>query len=178
MTRFLSLRQVGILLALGLVVLGTVTVGPRLAAQFRRSVIPGTGYPTPDFTLVSLDGESVSLSAQKGKPVVLVFVASWCEVCRAEMPMMVESYRAHREHDLVVIAVDTMEEREAVARFRDDFQIPFPLLLDSDGRVTARFNVNGTPTTFFIDRDGMTRDIVIGGPLSRTYLEKEIAPLF
>ena len=164
-------------LALVLIVPLTLWLIPRVTAQFKANRQLAVGYPTPDLTLTTLDGETISLRSQRGKPVVLVFVASWCEVCRAEMPMMVETFRAHQNHGLVFLAIDVMEDRTAVEKFRAEFQIPFPLLLDEDSVVTARFDVKGTPTTFFIDRAGMTRDIVIGGPLSRAYLEKEIAPL-
>ncbi len=157
--------------------MGAAVIIPRLAARFEANITPRPGYTAPDFSLQSLDGRMISLSAQKGKPVVLVFVASWCEVCREEMPMMVEAFRAHRIHDLVFLGVDSFEDRAPVQQFRDEFQIPFPLLLDSDGAVARRYKVKGTPTNLFIDRSGIVRDLVIGGPLSRAYLDKEIAPL-
>lgn len=53
----------------------------------------------------------------------------------------------------------------------------FPLLVDAKGEVTTRYRVNGTPMTFFIDGDGVIRDVVVGGPLDRAYLDKEIMPL-
>ncbi len=165
------------ILALCIILLGALVLIPRLVTRFKPNVSPRPGYAPPDFSLQSLDGQTISLSAQKGKPVVLVFVASWCEVCREEMPMMVEAFRAHRIHAVVFLGVDSFEDRAHVQRFREEFQIPFPLLLDADGAVASRFEVKGTPTNLFIDRSGMVRDLVIGGPLSRAYLDKEIAPL-
>ena len=91
--------------------------------------------------------------------------------------MMVEAFRAHRIHDVVFLGVDSFEDRAPVLRFRDEFHIPFPLLLDADGTVASHFEVKGTPTNLFIDRSGKVRDLVIGGPLSRAYLDKEIEPL-
>lgn len=161
-----------------------------LGFQFiARTMPPRVGSPIPDFTLESTDGEKISLVAQRGKPIVIVFVASWCEVCREEMPVMVETFRAHtctapnavsrkcQPHEVVFLGVDVYENRATAQQFRDEFQIPFPLLVDADGAVTSRFRVNGTPTTFFIDRDGILRDVVVGGPLDRAYLDKEIEPL-
>ena len=149
-----------------------------LALQFTvRDAPPRVGNAIPDFTLESTDGEKISLSALRGKPIVLVFVASWCEVCREEMPTMVETFRAHQPHEVVFLGVNVYEDRATARKFRDEFQIPFPLLPDLNGAITSRYRVNGTPTTFFIDRDGILRDVVVGGPLDRAYLDKEIAPL-
>ncbi len=67
---------------------------------------------------------------------------------------LVEAFQSHRPHDDVVLAVDSYEERAAAEKFRDDFKIPFPLLLDTDGTVTSRYNIQGTPTNFFIERRG------------------------
>ncbi len=175
--KFLSRRRLTPILALGIILFGAVVGLPPVISRLRPNTSPRPGYAPPDFSLQSLDGQTVSLSAQKGKPVVLVFVASWCEVCREEMPMMVEAFRAHRIHDVVFVGVDSFEDRAPVQKFRDDFQIPFPLLLDADGTVASRFEVKGTPTNLFIDRSGVVRDLVVGGPLSRAYLDKEIAPL-
>jgi len=150
-----------------------------LALQFAaRAAPPRIGSAIPDFSLESTESESISLAAQRSKPIVLVFVASWCEVCREEMPTMIETFRAHRVHDVVFLGVDVYEDRATARKFRDEFQIPFLLLPDPDGAITTRFRVNGTPTTFFIDRDGILRDVVVGGPLDRAYLDKEIEPLF
>jgi peroxiredoxin len=172
-----GIRRVLPILAFGLLLLAAVVFIPSLIGQYQETQKPRPGFVPPDFSLRSVNGETISLSSMRGKPVVLVFVASWCEVCREEMPTMVETYKAHQVHDVVFLAVDSNEDRAPVAKFRDEFGIPFPLLLDADGSVAARYDVKGTPTNFFIDRGGRVRDMLVGGPLSRAYLDKEIAPL-
>ena len=165
-------------IALVLLALFGISIGAgvsRPVNEWKKGQRPS--YVPPDFTLAGLDGKEVTLRSQKGKPVVLVFVASWCEVCSQEMPMMVETFLAHRPHDVQFLAVDSMEEREPVEKFRDEFKIPFPILLDTHGRVAQLYGIKGTPTSFFIDRRGLVRDLVIGGPLTRAYLDKEIGPL-
>ncbi len=142
-----------------------------------RTAPPRIGGPAPDFALESTEGQEVSLAAQRGKPTVVVFVASWCEVCREEMPTMVETFRAHEEHSIVFLGVDAYEEDDVAQQFKEEFQIPFPLLVDANGEVTEQYRVNGTPTTFFIDSNGILRDVVVGGPLDRAYLDNEIAAL-
>ncbi len=171
----LDLRK-QMVLTLAIVSIGAL--GVWLVFQFAaRSASPRVGNPIPDFTLTSSEGEVISLSAQRGKPVVVVFVASWCEVCREEMPTMIDTFRAHQPLGVTFLGVDVYENAETARQFRAEFQIPFPLLVDADGSLTNRFRVNGTPTTFFIDRAGILRDVVVGGPLDRAYLDKEIAPL-
>lgn len=175
MSRFVSASRIAIVIgALFVVGAAVVWLAPQVTARF---AVPRVGNPIPDFTLESSDGEKISLAAQRGKPVVVVFVASWCDVCREEMPTMVETFRAHEPHDVVFIGVDVYEDRATAKQFREEFQIPFPLLVDADGAVTTRFRVYGTPTTFFVDRDGILRDVVVGGPLDRAYLDNEITPL-
>jgi peroxiredoxin len=142
-----------------------------------RRAPPRIGGTAPDFTLESTEGQKVSLAAQRGKPTVVVFVASWCDVCREEMPTMVETFGVHQEHNVVFLGVDVYEEEEVAQQFKQEFQIPFPLLVDANGEVTEQYRVNGTPTTFFIDADGILLDVVVGGPLDRDYLDKEIAAL-
>jgi cytochrome c biogenesis protein CcmG, thiol:disulfide interchange protein DsbE len=161
---------------LALIVLAAAVVwfAPQVAA---RVAAPRIGGFAPDFTLESTEGQKVSLGVQRGKPTVVVFVASWCEVCREEMPTMAETFRAHQEHEVVFLGVDIYEDWETARAFREEFKMPFPLLVDAYGEVTTRYRVNGTPTTFFIDRDGVIRDVVVGGPLDRAYLDKEILPL-
>jgi peroxiredoxin len=167
-------RQLGSALAVVLAAVLVVWVAAQVAS---RNAPPRVGGAAPDFMLESTEGQRISLWAQRGKPTVIVFVASWCEVCRAEMPTMVETFRAHQEHQVVFLGVDVYEDYLVAQQFRQEFQMPFPLLVDAYGEVTRQYRVNGTPTTFFIDRDGVLRDVVVGGPLNRAYLDKEITPL-
>ena len=167
-------RRLGLTFAL--VLTGAIVVW--IAAQIAtRNAPPRIGGAAPDFTLESTEGKKVSLGEQRGKPTVVVFVASWCEVCRKEMPTMAETFRAHQEHAVVFLGVDIYEDYLVAQQFHQEFQMPFPLLVDAYGEVANRYRVNGTPTTFFIDRDGIIRDVVVGGPLDRAYLDKEIVPL-
>lgn len=143
-----------------------------------RWFFPQTRYQiAEEFALVSVDGTLHSLAEHRGHSIVLVFIASWCEICRAEMPTMVQAYREHMAHNVIFLAVDSYEDRTTVEKFRDELHVTFPILVDSDGAVAQRFHIGGTPTSYFIDRQGRVRDVVIGGPLSGSYLDKEIAPL-
>jgi len=120
------------------------------------------GSYAPDFTLVSLDGESVTLSELRGSTVVLNFWASWCAPCRYEMPLLQATYEAYGADGLVVLAVNMGEERRRVEGFVEDMVATFPVFGDEETRVGSLYRVRGAPTTYFIDRDGVVRQRYVG----------------
>ncbi len=128
----------------------------------RPESIPLRGHPAPDFTLQTLDGEALSLSDLRGKAVVLNFWATWCPPCQAEMPELQAAHEAYSRGGLVVLGVNQAENRATVQAFLDERQLTFPVVLDSQYEVSQLYQVNSLPTTFFIDRDGVIREIVIG----------------
>ena len=94
---------------------------------------PTQNAEVPDFTLETVDGKTVSLSDYRGRPVVINFWATWCAPCREEMPLLQETYDAHRDDGLVVIGVNVRETPEKVKRFLAEVGVEFPVLLDSEG---------------------------------------------
>ena len=142
---------------------------------------PEKGEPAPDFALTSLDGEQVRLSDLRGTPVVLNFWATWCGPCRDEMPHIQEAYAAGNGA-FVVLGVNAEGTPTEMARrlsrdYVDEIGLTFPILLDSPStEVFDQYRLRGLPDTFFIDREGVIRDVVVG-PLSRTALEEKLADL-
>ena len=86
------------------------------------------------------------------QPVVINFWATWCAPCRREMPEFVEASEAH--DDLVILAVNTQEKLEVVEPFAQEFAITMPVIRDENGDVKELYEVNGMPTSIFIDRSG------------------------
>jgi peroxiredoxin len=138
---------------------------------------PVAGRPAPDFTLQSDRGQSFGLADLRGQVVVLNFWATWCPPCRAEMPALEEVYQARRSDGLVVLAVDQAEAPSLVSAFREELALTFPLLLDPGYVVSDDYRVRLLPSTFFIDRAGVIRDVVYGGPMNRALIESKVAPL-
>jgi peroxiredoxin len=140
---------------------------------------PREGFSAPDFTLDRLGGQPVTLSDLRGQVVIVNLWASWCLPCRAEMPAIERVYQAHREEGLVVLAVNTVyQDTEAEAgTFARAHGFTFPILLDRTGEVSNRYLLRGLPSTFFVDRQGVIRSVVIGGPMSEALIESKAQEL-
>jgi peroxiredoxin len=140
---------------------------------------PREGFPAPNFTLEDLNGSSVALSDYRGQVVIVNLWASWCLPCRAEMPEIRDVYAANRDRGLVVLAVNsTIQDDEVEARaFVQEFGLTFPVLLDREDLVGRRYRLRALPTTFFIDRRGIIRTVIVGGPMSRATLQTKVEDL-
>jgi peroxiredoxin len=140
---------------------------------------PREGFPAPDFTLDTLEGSQMTLSDLRGKVVIVNLWTSWCPPCRAEMPAIEQIYQENKAQGLEVLAVNsTYQDSElAAASFAQEFGLTFPVLLDRDGSVSKRYQLLALPTTYFIDRQGIIRAVVPGGPMSETLIESKIINL-
>lgn len=122
---------------------------------------PEKGYLAPDFALPGLDGETIRLSDYRGKVVFLNFWATWCPPCLVEMPEMQKLYEQEGD-DLEIIGIDlthTEDAVEDVAAFMDEHGYAWPIALDQKGDVTLAYRTLDIPTSFFIDQNGIIREI-------------------
>jgi peroxiredoxin len=106
-----------------------------------------------DFTLNDITGHSWTLSALKGKVVVVNFWATWCPPCRKEMPDMETLYKRFKNEGLVVLAISD-ETIDKVQPFVSKNDYSYPILLDPGRTVNARFRVDSIPKSFVYDRKG------------------------
>jgi len=152
---------------------------PASVATVGQIPSPREGFPAPDFTLDTLGGESATLSAYRGKVVIVNLWASWCGPCRAEMPAIQKVYAANRERGLEVLAVNgTFQDSESGAQaFAQELGLTFPILLDRDGAVSKRYLLRALPSTFFVDRKGVIRSVVFGGPMTEALVQTKIEAL-
>ncbi len=122
---------------------------------------PAVGHPAPDFTLTTVTGETFTLSALRGRPVVLNFWATWCPPCRAELPEL-QAASARLTGQVQIVGIDQGESAAQVQAFAASLGLRFTMPLDSDTTVSRLYGVRSLPTTFFIDRGGVIRQIQIG----------------
>lgn len=124
--------------------------------------IPLTGRLAPDFTLPQPGGGELTLADLRGKAVVLNFWATWCGPCEAEMPELQQAANEYGDEGLVVLGVNQGEPEDIVVDYLKRLGITFPVVLDEAAQVSQTYRANALPTTFFIDRNGILRDQVIG----------------
>lgn len=133
---------------------------------------PHQGFLAPDFTLQTASGESITLSDLRGQPVLINMWATWCPPCRAEMPAMQSVFSETQAEGFVILAVNATQQDDparAVA-FAQELGLTFPILFDTDGSVTRLYQVSFFPTSYFVDREGIIQEVVLGGPMAEALL--------
>ena len=115
--------------------------------------------PAPDFTLKTVDGNDYILSKSIGvKPVYLVFWATWCPTCRAEISHIKELYKKYGgEINIVAINVGQDDSIEKVKKYQQEHELPYVLAFDEGSIISRLYGVIGTPWQIIIDIDGIVR---------------------
>ncbi len=112
-----------------------------------------TPVKAPDFTLTDALNKKYSLSDYKGRPVIVVFWATWCPYCGNLMPGLEKYYQFYKDDGLEVIAIDIMDEDGDPIAHMKERGFSYRLGLNGD-KVAEQWHVKSTPTTFFINRQG------------------------
>lgn len=151
------------------------------AGVAQEAVADSTGYivkegqAAPDFTVTLTDGKTVKLSDFRGKVVMLQFTASWCGVCRKEMPFIEKDiWQRHKSNpDFVLIGIDRDEPLDKVIAFGKATGITYSLGLDPGADIFAKYALRqaGITRNVLIDKEGR---IVM---LTRLYNPEEFASL-
>jgi thiol-disulfide isomerase/thioredoxin len=134
------------------------------------------GLVAIDFQLQSIDGNQVALTDFRGKPVLLNFWATWCGPCDFEMPLLQGIYEETKwqQEGLVILAVNLQESANVVQYYLAAKGYSFTVLLDVSGAVGNKYNIRGIPTTFFIDKDGIIKDMVVGAFQKKAQIEQKL----
>ena len=123
-----------------------------------------------DFELTTLDGDVITIADFRGKVVMVDFWSSWCAPCRAEGPVLAETYKTWRERGVEFIGVAIWDERGPVEDFIERNGIEYVNGIDPTGTISVDFGVSGIPEKFFINPDGeIVKKIV--GPNTRQTLD-------
>lgn len=122
------------------------------------------GDKVENIKLNLIDSSTILLDQLKGKVVVLQFTASWCSVCRKEMPFLEsEVWQKYKDDDFILIGVDYDEPLEKVIKFKEKMNITYPIALDPGGEIFHKFAYKGA---------GVTRNVVIGKDGKIKYLTR------
>ena len=129
-----------------------------------RGYIVKVGDKAPDFKMTLLSGDTISLSELHGKIVVLQFTASWCSVCRKEMPHLEkEVWQRFKDKDFILIGVDYDEPINKVEAFRKQMKVTYPFSLDPEAKIFSKFAYK---------KAGVTRNVVIDKTGTIVYLTR------
>ena len=116
--------------------------------------ISGQAAPAPDWTLKDSQGQSVSLQDYRGKVLILHFWATWCPYCKKVQPGLDKLYLEYKNHGVELLGISLREEDNAdPQQSLIDRGHHFKTLLNGE-KVAGLYQVSGTPTTYFIDRQG------------------------
>ena len=135
-----------------------------------RGYIVEVGDMAPDFKMEFTDGQKTKLSELRGQIVILQFTASWCSVCRLEMPHLEKDvWQKYKDQNVLLIGVDRDEPLETVISFQKKIGTTYPLALDPEANIFGLFANKEA---------GVTRNVVIDKTgkivfLTRLFEEKE-----
>lgn len=136
---------------------------------------PLMGKPAPQFTLEDLKGDKVSLSAFKGKPLLINFWATWCGPCKIETPWLVELQNEFASQGFQIIGISTegddlkpddrdgwAHDKAAIAQFVQKYKLPYPVLINGDSLASEYGGLDAMPTSVYVDRNGKVVAVQLG----------------
>jgi thiol-disulfide isomerase/thioredoxin len=136
----------------------------KMLAELKKSMLSETA---PSFALLDLDGKNINIADLKGKVVVVDFWATWCGPCKASFPGMQKMVNKYKERpDVRFVFIDTWERADNKEKNASEFvtsnKYTFHVLMDNDNKVVDQFKVEGIPTKFVIDKNGLIRFKAVG----------------
>ncbi len=117
------------------------------------------GQKAPDFSLQTLTGENISLSAQRDKKIMLVFWLMSCSSCRDELPFLQDFWGNTKPDDLSLFAINIGENENLIKNYVISQKLTFPILLDQDSVVSKKYTVVHYPTIFLLAPDKTVTNI-------------------
>jgi cytochrome c biogenesis protein CcmG/thiol:disulfide interchange protein DsbE len=120
------------------------------------------GRPAPAFSGTTLDGEALALADLRGRPVIVNFWGPSCVPCRDEFPLFLAKLAEHRADDLAIVGILMFDPPAPARDFIADHGATWPTIDDPEGTIRTAYRAIARPQTYFIDRDGILRQIQVG----------------
>jgi peroxiredoxin len=114
------------------------------------------------FTLSDTALKHHSLADYRNKIVMVNFWADWCPSCRKEFPRLQQVYDSLKASGFEILAVNAGQSMEHVRQIQQEYQLTFPVLVDEESRIAKSYGVKGLPSSYFIDKKGVIRKVVVG----------------
>lgn len=128
------------------------------------------GQRAPSIELTLTDGSLMNTADFAGQPMWINFMATWCPQCADELPMM-ERFQARLAGQMTILVVDVGEDRRTVNSFMRLLDIDLTVGLDQDGSVQSEWGAYAVPIHFWLDGDGIVREIVYGGAPEEVFIQ-------
>lgn len=127
-------------------------------------VEPKVGFRAPDFTLQTLNGETMRLSDLIGRPVVISYWTTWCVPCQTELPILQQLSQEFQAQGLMVVTVNAIDQDNVqdVQAVVSEKGMTMPVLLDQGNQFASTYGALFFPTTIFVDASGVIRYIRLG----------------
>lgn len=122
---------------------------------------PMLGQMAPSFTLKDIEGKTHSLEQLRDKYVVIHFATTWCPFCNAEAPYLQEVSKNYQDKGVEVFIVDVKEEKALVEKSLARFKFSFPVLLDEDGAISAKYAPEGVQPDLARDEVPLASNLII-----------------
>jgi cytochrome c biogenesis protein CcmG/thiol:disulfide interchange protein DsbE len=134
--------------------------------------VTATGGPT-------LTGKDVSITSFRGRPVVLIFWASWCGPCHDEQPALNAAYTQWSPRGVVFLGVDLRDTTTPALAFQSEFKVPYPSIADTNATLAIDYRIPSAPSLVFLNAQGKVADVVLGalGTMSVADFNAELTTL-
>jgi peroxiredoxin len=125
---------------------------------------PRIGARAPDFTMQTLDGSTVRLPDLIGRPFLLNYWATWCIPCQQELTILQRLHQDYQSRGFAVVSVNALDQDtlDKVQSTTSQYGMTYPVLLDQGSQFSQTYNAIFFPTTFFVDANGVIRQIFLG----------------
>jgi cytochrome c biogenesis protein CcmG/thiol:disulfide interchange protein DsbE len=146
--------------------------GAAKPASIPTMQVTASGGPT-------LTGNDVSITSFRGRPVVLIFWASWCGPCHDEQPALNTAYTQWSPRGVVFLGIDLRDTTTPALAFQSEFKVPYPSIADTNATLAIDYRIPSAPSLVFLNAQGKVADVVLGalGTMSVADFNTELTTL-